>query len=85
MHTVTYTSDVILAREFQNHLSNASRKNGVIDQGKKVEVNESGLKGNFMFRRMLMLHTNMLRCFIIQTNLLHCNFVFHTQNHMVSE
>ena len=34
MNTGTCTSDVILAREFQKHLSNAARNHGVIDQGK---------------------------------------------------
>ena len=34
MHTVTRTSDVSLAREFQKHMSHVERKYGVIDQGK---------------------------------------------------
>ena len=41
MHTVTHTSDVSLDREFQKHLSNASRKHEATDQGKykKGQVN----------------------------------------------
>ena len=34
MHTGTCTSDVSLAREFQEHLYNAAQKYGSIDQGK---------------------------------------------------
>ena len=34
MHTGTHTYDVSLAREFRKHLSNASLKHIVIDQGK---------------------------------------------------
>ena len=34
MHTGAPTSNVILAREFQKHLSTAARKHGVIDKGK---------------------------------------------------
>ena len=34
MHSATHKADVILSQEFKKHLSNASRKNGVIDQVK---------------------------------------------------
>ena len=34
MNNGTHTSDVSLDREFQKHLSNAARKNGLIDQVK---------------------------------------------------
>ena len=34
MHTGNRTYDVSLDREFQKHLSNAARKNGLIDQVK---------------------------------------------------
>ena len=33
-HTSTQNTDVSLALEFQKHLSNASRKHGVLDQRK---------------------------------------------------
>ena len=86
MHTGTRTYDVSLAREFQKHLSNVEHKHGLIDQGKhkKGKVNESSKKGNIMFRRILMLCTKMLRCFVIQTSFHHCNFVVHQKNRMVS-
>ena len=35
MHSTASTSDVSLARQFRKHLSNASLKRGVIDQGQK--------------------------------------------------
>ena len=87
MQTGTHTYDVSLTREFKKHLSNAACKHGVISQEKykKWQVNGSGKKDNIMFRSMLMFHTNMLRCFVIQTNFHHCHFVVHTQNYMVSE
>ena len=34
MHTENHTADVSLDREFQEHLSNATRKHGLIDQFK---------------------------------------------------
>ena len=34
MHTNTQKEDISIARDFQKHLSNTARKNGVIDQGK---------------------------------------------------
>ena len=54
-------------------MSNAAHKHGVIYQGKykKGQVNESGQKGNIMFTRMLILLTNMLIRFVIQTSLHH--------------
>ena len=87
MHSATYTTSISLAQEFQDHLSNAARKHGKIDQGKikKEQVYRSGKKGIIMFRGVLTFHTKMLRRFKIQTSLYHCHFVVHTQNHMVSE
>ena len=87
MQTGTCTSDVILAREIQKHPSYAAGRHETIDQGKyeKVQVNKSGQKGNIMFRRMLMLRTNVLGCFVIQTSFQYFHFVVHTKNHMVSE
>ena len=67
MHTRTLTSDVSLTLETPKHLSNTAHKHGLIAQRKykKIQVNKIGHKGNFMFRRMLMLCRKMLRCFLI--------------------
>ena len=61
MHTGTRTSNIILDSEFQKHLYTAALKNGVTDQGKykNGQLNESGQKGNTMFRMMLILLTKM--------------------------
>ena len=56
-----------------------------INLNKKGQVNESEKKVNIMFRRILVLRTKMLICFVIKTSLHHLHFVVHTQNHMVSE
>ena len=44
VHTVTQNTDVSLAQGFQKHLSNESRKHGIIDHGKhkRCQVNKSG-------------------------------------------
>ena len=61
MHTITFTSNVILTSEFQKHLSTVACKHGVIDQGqfKNEQVKKSGQKKNSVFRMMLMSRTNM--------------------------
>ena len=38
MHFSPHKTSVRLAQEFQKHLSNASRKNVVIDQGKYIKL-----------------------------------------------
>ena len=43
IHTISHTSDVSLAREFQKHLSNAERKHGVIYQDKLKKVERKGV------------------------------------------
>ena len=57
----------------------------LFNANKKGKVEESGHKRNILFRRMLMLRTNMLICFVIQTNFHNFYFVVHTKNHMASE
>ena len=49
-------------------MSNAARKNGVIDQGnyKNVQLNENIQKGNIISRMILVLRTNILGFFVIQ-------------------
>ena len=81
---VTHTYDVSLVKKLKD-LLHLEIKHGVIDQRKykKKQVNESGHKGSIMFRRVPMSQTNMLRCFVIKTSFHHCNFVVHTQRHMV--
>ena len=68
--TGTLTSNVSLVSEFQKHLSTAELKRGVVYQGKfkNGQVNESGQKGDIMFRMMLMSRIKMLKCFVIQTS-----------------
>ena len=42
VHIVTQNTEVSLALKFQKHLSNESRKHGIIDNGRKVgQVNKS--------------------------------------------
>ena len=62
----TSTAAVSLVQEFQKNLSNASRKHGMIDQGKykNNQINKNLLKGSILCRRILMLLTKMLRCFV---------------------
>ena len=36
MHTSNQNNDIILAKEFQQHLTKGHRKNGVFDQGEKI-------------------------------------------------
>ena len=49
VHTATKHSDVSLAQEFQNHLSDESRKHGILDQvkdpkkGKKIRQTGSSM------------------------------------------
>ena len=40
---------------------------------------------DIMFKKILMLRTNVLRFFVIKTIFHHSKFVDHIQNHMVSE
>ena len=61
IHTGNQNNDVILAKEFQQHLTKEHHKNGVIDQVKyrKYSVKENGQTDNIMFKRILTFHTNM--------------------------
>ena len=49
-HTETQDTDVSLALEFKNNLSNESRKHGIIDTGKhkKGQVKKIGQTGSIM-------------------------------------
>ena len=42
VHTSTQKYDIVLARGFQKHLSDPSRKNGVIDKGKYQKRTSKG-------------------------------------------
>ena len=48
----------------------------------KEKVKENGQTDNIMFRIMLMLHTNMCKYIVIQTNSQHYHFVVHIQSLM---
>ena len=53
-----------------------------------IEINNSVHElhqDDIMFRRILMLRTNMLKSFIVTTIFCHSNFVFRIKKYMVSE
>ena len=76
MHTGTQKNDVSLAKEFQQHLENKHRKNGVINQGKYKNVSwkYNRQTDSIMFMIMLTLNTNMGK--FIVTQVLNSCFVF---------
>ena len=84
MHYCTPKKDVSLAKEFQKHLSRNDSKHGVIDQGNtgKDPVKENRRKEIIMFRIIVMFHTKIWKCIVIQTNSQHQNFVIHIQSLM---
>ena len=55
-HTATQNSDVSLALEFQTHLSNASRKHGILYHAKhkKVQVKQNGQTGIIICNKIKM-------------------------------
>ena len=57
----------------------------VKEKTKNIKLNESGKKGNIMCKKILLLCTKTWRFFVIQTSFHSWPFVFHTQNHMMSE
>ena len=61
MHTGNQKYDLSLSKEFQRHLTKEHRKNGVIDQGKKINDSwkENGQTDSIVFRIMLIFHNNM--------------------------
>ena len=61
MHITTQNEDISITKELKKHLSNITKKNGVIDQGKykNVKVNGIGVIAIIMFNIMLMLTTKM--------------------------
>ena len=84
MHSCAQKNDVSLAKKFQKHLSKEHLKHGVIDQGNKGKeiVKENGHTENIMFRIIMMLHTKMRKCIVIQNNYQHYHFVVHIQSLM---
>ena len=61
MHTGNPKNYVILAKEFQHHLTKENHKNGVFYQGKnnKQFMERKWTDIQYHFRMMLMLHNNM--------------------------
>ena len=77
MHTTTHTNNISLAQLFQNNFSNESHRHGIIDDGKHKKI--------FIFRNreyhVQKTEDFELKCILLQTSFLCCNFVFHTTNH----
>ena len=57
--TTTQKQDIVLAQEFQKHLSNITQNNGVIDQGKYINtlVNGNGVSISIMFNKVMVFAT----------------------------
>ena len=47
MHTGTKKDDMSLTKEFQEHLTKNHRKDGVIDQGKKISIERKWTDRNY--------------------------------------
>ena len=77
MHTGNQKYDVILAKEFQHHLTKEQSKNGVFDRGKNKENVQTD---SIMFGIILMLRTKMLECIVTQINSYHYHFMVHIPN-----
>ena len=84
MHYFTENNDASLAKQFQKHISKYHLKHGAVDQVNiEIEpVKENGHTENIMFRIIMMLHTKMRKCIVIQTNYQHYHFVVHIQSLM---
>ena len=61
IHNVTENKDVILTKEFKDHLEGEHRQNGAIDKGKsrKIFMKKNGQKESTMFRTMHQWNSNM--------------------------
>ena len=72
MYTQTHNDDVILAYEFQKHLSNASHKHGIVDYGKlkKMSIKKIEQTESILCKITDTLTTNMLKFIVLQTSLL---------------
>ena len=87
IHSGTPTYDVSFSQEVQKHVSNIARKNGVIDQGKckTLASKLTWIEREYHIQEYSDAAHKYLRCFVIQNNFHYCNFVVHTQNHIVPE
>ena len=59
IHTSTNREEVSIARQCQEHLSETTRKNGVIDQGNYINrrVNINGMIVSIVLKKLMMLLT----------------------------
>ena len=87
MHTGTCTFDVILASEFQKHLSTDARKHGVIDKGKlkKRASKRNWTEKEYHVQNDADVAQKDVIFFVLQTSFHHLHFLVHIQNHMVPE
>ena len=85
MHTSTHNSDKNLTEDIQNLLSNASRKLSIfiMVNRNKGQVKRSVQTDSIMCKTVNIFSIKMLKCIVLKTIFLDCDFAVHTKNYMV--
>ena len=84
MHTSTANTDISLEREFQKHLSDPTRAQGLLDHSKYIKhaSKQKVLIMSIMSKKTRICHTFQLKCHVQKLSSQNFHFVVRIQNLM---